>query len=152
MDSPDIVPNAPQAAIVLTGPEIRFGFDNTYARLPEHFYARLNPTPVAAPRLVMLNDELARELGLDADALRSEHGVEVLAGNLVAKGSEPVAQAYAGHQFGTFVSQLGDGRANLLGEVMGRDGVRYDIQLKGSGRTPFSRGGPRSGPCFASTL
>ena len=141
MDSPDIVPNAPQAAIVLTGPEIRFGFDNTYARLPEHFYARLNPTPVAAPRLVMLNDELARELGLDADALRSEHGVEVLAGNLVAKGSEPVAQAYAGHQFGTFVSQLGDGRANLLGEVMGRDGVRYDIQLKGSGRTPFSRGG-----------
>jgi uncharacterized protein YdiU (UPF0061 family) len=84
---------------------------------------------------------LARTLGLDADALASPEGVEILAGNRVAEGSEPLAQAYAGHQFGHFVPQLGDGRAILLGEVMGRDGVRYDIQLKGSGRTPFSRGG-----------
>src|ERR1700691_4439952 len=120
---------------------VRFGFDNTYARLPQHFYARVDPTPVAAPRLVKVNVELARKLGLDPDALASAQGVAILAGNLVAVGSEPLAIAYAGHQFGHFVPQLGDGRANLLGEVVGRDGVRYDIQLKGSGRTPFSRGG-----------
>jgi uncharacterized protein YdiU (UPF0061 family) len=131
----------PQAAADVASQTIRFGFNNTYARLPENFYARVNPTPVEAPRLVKLNEELARELGLDADALGSEDGVAVLAGNRVAEGSEPLAQAYAGHQFGSFVSQLGDGRANLLGEVVGRNGGRHDIQLKGSGRTPFSRGG-----------
>lgn len=120
---------------------VRFGFDNTYAQLPQHFYARVNPTPVAAPRMVKLNMELARSLGLDADALTSERGVEILAGNHIAEGAEPLAQAYAGHQFGYFVPELGDGRANLLGEVIGRDGVRYDIQLKGSGPTPFSRRG-----------
>jgi uncharacterized protein YdiU (UPF0061 family) len=141
MESPDISPSAPRASTVLSGQEVRFGFDNTYVRLPEHFYARLDPTPVAAPRLVKVNVELARELGLDADALKSENGVAVLAGNRVAEGAVPVALAYAGHQFGSFVPQLGDGRANLLGEVVGRDGVRYDVQLKGSGRTPFSRGG-----------
>jgi len=94
-----------------------FGFDNSYARLPERFYSRLAPTPVAAPRLVKVNAELARNLGLDADAMASAAGVEVLAGNVVAEGSEPLAMAYAGHQFGHFVPQLGDGRANLLGEV-----------------------------------
>ncbi len=120
---------------------VRFGFDNTYARLPERFYARLDPTPVAAPHMIRLNVELARNLGLDPDALASERGVEILAGNRVAEGSEPLAQAYAGHQFGSFVPQLGDGRANLLGEVISRDGARYDIQLKGSGPTPFSRRG-----------
>jgi serine/tyrosine/threonine adenylyltransferase len=120
---------------------VRFDFENTYARLPEHFYARLDPTPVAAPRLVKLNVELARELGLNPEALASTCGVEILAGNRVAEGAEPLALAYAGHQFGHFVPQLGDGRTNLLGEVLGRDGVRYDIQLKGSGPTPFSRGG-----------
>jgi uncharacterized protein YdiU (UPF0061 family) len=120
---------------------IHFGFENTYARLPERFYDRVNPTPVAAPKLVKVNAELARKLGLDPDALKSPQGVEILAGNQVAEGSEPLAEAYAGHQFGHFVPQLGDGRANLLGEVLGRDGVRYDIQLKGSGRTAFSRGG-----------
>ena len=120
---------------------VRFGFENTYARLPEHFYARLDPTPVAAPRLVKVNVELARSLELDPDALASLEGVEILAGNRVAEGAEPLAIAYAGHQFGHFVPQLGDGRANLLGEVRGRDGVLYDVQLKGSGRTPFSRGG-----------
>jgi serine/tyrosine/threonine adenylyltransferase len=119
----------------------QFRFENTYVRLPERFYTRVNPTQVTAPRLIMLNDELARKLGLDPDALRSVQGVEILAGNRVADGSEPLAQAYAGHQFGHFVPQLGDGRANLLGEVIGRDGVRYDIQLKGAGRTAFSRGG-----------
>src|SRR6202789_644052 len=120
---------------------VHFGFENTYVRLPERFYARVDPTPVAVPRLVKLNAELARKLGLDPDALASPQGVEILAGNRVAEGSEPLAEAYAGHQFGHFVPQLGDGRANLLGEVLGRDVVRYDIQLKGSGPTPFSRGG-----------
>src|ERR1700731_3989558 len=120
---------------------VRFNFENTYARLPEHFYARLDPTPVAAPRLVKLNRELARKLGLDPGALANARGVEILAGNCVTEGAEPLAMAYAGHQFGYFVAQLGDGRANLLGEVVGRDGLRYDIQLKGSGPTPFSRGG-----------
>src|SRR5580700_5803482 len=120
---------------------VRFGFENTYARLPERFYARLAPTPVAAPRLVKVNVELARNLGLDPDALASARGVEILAGNRFAEGAEPLAIAYAGHQFGHFVPQLGDGRANLLGEVIASDGLRYDIQLKGSGRTPFSRRG-----------
>src|SRR5580692_11621858 len=120
---------------------LQFGFDNTYARLPQHFYAWVSPTPVAAPRLVKVNVELARSLGLDVAALMSQQGVEILAGNRVAEGSKPLAQTYAGHQFGHFVPQLGDGRANLLGEVIARDGVRYDIQLKGSGPTPFSRGG-----------
>ena len=120
---------------------VRFGFDNTYAQLPERFYARVDPTPVAAPHLVKINLELALHLGLDTDALATPLGVEILAGNRVAQGSEPLAQVYAGHQFGHFVPQLGDGRANLLGEVMGRGGARYDIQLKGSGPTPFSRRG-----------
>jgi uncharacterized protein YdiU (UPF0061 family) len=120
---------------------IHIGFDNTYARLPQRFYSRLDPTPVALPRLIKLNVTLAGELGLDPISLASPEGVEILAGNQVAAGSEPLAQAYAGHQFGHFVPQLGDGRANLLGEVTGGNGVRYDIQLKGSGRTPFSRGG-----------
>ena len=134
-------PDAPGIAPTVSDDAVRFGFENSYARLPEHFYARLDPTPVTAPRLVKLNVELARELGLDPDALASTRGVEILSGNRVAEGAEPLAQAYAGHQFGHFVPQLGDGRTNLLGEVLGRDGRRYDIQLKGSGPTPFSRGG-----------
>jgi uncharacterized protein YdiU (UPF0061 family) len=120
---------------------IQFNFDNTYVQLPERFYRRLDPTPVAAPRLVKLNVELSRALGLDPEALGSEPGVEIFSGSRVAEGSQPLAIAYAGHQFGQFVPQLGDGRANLLGEVKARDGARYDIQLKGSGPTPFSRGG-----------
>ena len=118
-----------------------FPFDNSYARLPEHFYSRVRPVPVAAPSLIAVNAELARELRLDPDFLASAEGVEILAGNRVAAGSEPLALAYAGHQFGHFVPQLGDGRANLLGEIVARDGVRYDVQLKGSGPTPFSRRG-----------
>jgi uncharacterized protein YdiU (UPF0061 family) len=118
-----------------------FPFANSYARLPNHFYARLNPMPVAAPRLLKLNVELARNLGLDPAELASHEGIEILAGNRIAEGSEPLAIAYAGHQFGHFVPSLGDGRANLLGEVFGQDGVRYDLQLKGSGPTPFSRRG-----------
>jgi uncharacterized protein YdiU (UPF0061 family) len=120
---------------------VRFGFENTYAQLPDRFFARVKPTPVGAPKLVKVNRALAELLGLDAGELESAEGVEVLAGNRVAQGSEPLAMAYAGHQFGHFVPQLGDGRANLLGEVVGRDGKRYDVQLKGAGRTPYSRGG-----------
>ena len=116
-------------------------FDNSYARLPERFYARVAPTPVSAPRLIAVNAPLAAELGLDADWLAGEEGVEVLAGNRVPGGAEPIATAYAGHQFGHFVPQLGDGRAILLGELLDRGGARRDVQLKGSGRTPFSRAG-----------
>ena len=116
-------------------------FDNSYARLPENFFARIAPTPVAEPRLLALNEGLAARLGLDAERLRSPEGVAMLAGNTVPAGAEPIAQAYAGHQFGGFVPQLGDGRAVLLGEVVAPDGARFDIQLKGSGPTPFSRRG-----------
>jgi uncharacterized protein YdiU (UPF0061 family) len=115
-------------------------FDNSYARLPDRFFARLDPTPVRQPRLIRLNQPLAHELGLDPTVLASPEGVEMLAGNLVPGGAEPIAQAYAGHQFGGWVPQLGDGRAILLGEVVTGDG-RRDIQLKGSGPTPFSRMG-----------
>lgn len=123
----------------------RFAFDNSFARLPGGlpggFHARLAPTPVAEPRLIRLNRPLAELLGLDPEALASPEGVAILAGNAVPEGAEPLAMAYAGHQFGGFVPQLGDGRAILLGEVVGRDGLRRDIQLKGSGPTPFSRRG-----------
>lgn len=116
-------------------------FDNTYARLPDHFHARISPSPVAEPKLIELNRALAESLGMEAQALASAKGVEMLAGNRPAAGAEPVAMAYGGHQFGTWVPQLGDGRALLLGEVIGRDGVRRDLHMKGTGPTPFSRGG-----------
>ena len=122
-------------------PDLRWPFDNSYARLPERFGVAQKPTAVAAPRLVMVNRALAAELGIDPDELASEAGVAVLAGNRVPHGAAPMALAYAGHQFGNFVPQLGDGRAVLLGEVVGRDGRRRDIQLKGSGPTAFSRRG-----------
>lgn len=116
-------------------------FDNSYGRLPERFYARLDPTPVAAPKLLALNSELAERLGLSPDALSSPEGIAALAGNTVPNGADPLAQAYAGHQFGNFVPQLGDGRALLLGEVVAPDGARFDLQLKGAGPTPYSRMG-----------
>ena len=118
-----------------------FAFDNSYARLPGRFFARQHPEPVSAPGLLRVNRDLADALGLDADWLESADGVSVLAGNAVPAGAEPLAMAYAGHQFGNFVPQLGDGRAILLGEVIDRTGKRRDIQLKGSGVTPFSRNG-----------
>jgi len=116
-------------------------FDNTYARLPERFFERLAPIPVAQPRLIRLNTVLAEDLGLDIAALSSAEGIAVLAGNRVPDGAAPVAMAYAGHQFGNFVPQLGDGRAILLGEIVTPHGERFDIHLKGSGPTPYSRGG-----------
>ena len=115
-------------------------FDNSYARLPERFFTPQPPTPVAAPRLIALNRPLAEELGLDAAAFESPEGVAVLAGNALPEGAAPLAQAYAGHQFGGWVPQLGDGRAVLLGELVAR-GKRLDLQLKGSGPTPYSRMG-----------
>lgn len=116
-----------------------FRFDNSYARLPERFYVRQAPTPVAAPVVFALNHELARSLGLDSVALSSRP--DLFAGNSLPDGAEPLAQAYAGHQFGGWSPQLGDGRALLLGEVLAPDGQRFDIALKGSGPTPFSRRG-----------
>jgi len=116
-------------------------FDNRYVRLPERFYAKQNPEAARAPSAIRLNAPLAEELRLDADSLAAPEGLDVLAGNRVPEGAEPIAMAYAGHQFGRFVPQLGDGRALLLGEVLDAEGQRRDLQLKGSGRTPFSRGG-----------
>jgi len=116
-------------------------FDNSYARLPQRFYARLKPTPVRSPHLVKVNHTLAEELGLDPKRLESEGGAACFSGNRVPDWAEPLAMAYAGHQFGHFVPQLGDGRAILLGEVIGRDGKRRDLHLKGAGQTPFSRRG-----------
>jgi uncharacterized protein YdiU (UPF0061 family) len=118
----------------------RFSFDNSYTRFPARFYARVAPTRVASPRLIRVNGPLALELGLDPEALSAD-GAQIFSGNQIPEGAEPIATAYAGHQFGGFVPQLGDGRAILLGEVIDRGGVRRDIQLKGAGRTPFSRGG-----------
>jgi uncharacterized protein YdiU (UPF0061 family) len=119
---------------------MRFGFVHTYGALPDRFYSRVNPTPVPNPELVVLNTRLAAELGLDAVALEREAAV-MLSGNQLPEDASPIAMAYAGHQFGGFVPQLGDGRAILLGELQGRDGILRDIQLKGAGATRFSRNG-----------
>jgi uncharacterized protein YdiU (UPF0061 family) len=116
-------------------------FDNSYARLPDAFFAPVEPTPVSDPVMIRLNHDLAIELGIDVARLDSPEGLAILSGNQRADGSEPLAMAYSGHQFGGFSAQLGDGRAILLGEVVRHDGVRHDIQLKGSGPTPFSRRG-----------
>ncbi len=124
-----------------TAAAIRIPFENSYARLPGNFFARVNPTSVRAPRLIKFNAELARFLGIDPDAISAEDAAGIFSGNRLVDGSEPLAMAYAGHQFANFVPQLGDGRANLLGEVIAQDGRRYDIQLKGGGPTPFSRRG-----------
>ena len=118
-----------------------FAFDNTYARVLTGLYVACKPAAAPAPKVLFLNPALADELGLPADALQGPEGAAWLAGNVLPQGAEPIAQAYAGHQFGGFSPQLGDGRALLLGELIDRHGQRRDIALKGSGRTPFSRGG-----------
>lgn len=115
-------------------------FDNSYARLPDAFFAPVDPTPVEAPQLIAFNRALAEELGLDAEMLE-RHGAGYFSGNVALPGSLPLAMAYAGHQFGQFVPRLGDGRAILIGEVVDRAGKRRDIQLKGAGPTPYSRRG-----------
>ena len=124
-----------------TGARPIAAFRNAYALLPERFFARVAPTSVAAPRLVRLNTALAAELGLEVDVIEALGAAEIFSGRLVPEGADPLAMAYAGHQFGHFVPQLGDGRAILMGEVVDRNGARRDLQWKGSGRTPFSRGG-----------
>jgi len=121
-------------------------FNNSYTQLPERFYARQAPVPVADPALIRANHGLAQQLGIDPAWLESEEGVDTIAGNHVPVGADPIATVYAGHQFGSWNPRLGDGRAILLGEVIGRDGERYDVQLKGSGITPFSRSGDGRAP------
>src|SRR6478735_3364067 len=120
---------------------VTISFDNSYARLPERFFARVSPAKVREPRIVKVNHALAERLGLDPAQLDAADGAQVLSGNVVPEGAASIALAYAGHQFGGFSPQLGDGRAILLGEVIGPDGARRDLQLKGSGPTPFSRQG-----------
>jgi uncharacterized protein YdiU (UPF0061 family) len=119
---------------------MRFGFQHSYAKLPSRFYERVAPTPVAAPELLVFNGALAADLGLDPSVLEPA-AAAVLSGNQLPEDAEPIAMAYAGHQFGAFVPSLGDGRAILLGELRGRDGVLRDLQLKGAGRTAYSRSG-----------
>ncbi|NBD24658.1 protein adenylyltransferase SelO [Paenibacillus glycinis] len=123
-----------------TPQEAGWKFDNSYARLPQSFYAEQSPARVRSPKTVILNEPLAARLGLNVGALQGEDGAAVLAGNRIPEGARPLAQAYAGHQFEYF-NMLGDGRALLLGEQLAPDGERFDIQLKGSGRTAYSRGG-----------
>lgn len=118
-----------------------FSFDNSYARLPARFFERVSPTRVSRPERLAINGALAASLGLSVEELSSPEGVDGLAGNRVPDGADPIALAYAGHQFGRLVPRLGDGRAILLGEVVAKDGRRVDVQLKGAGPTPFSRGG-----------
>ncbi len=122
-------------------PHPAWSFDNSYARELDGMFAPWQPAPAPGPRWLRFNRALAEELGLDTESLASDAGLAVFSGNRVPEGAQPIAQAYAGHQFGGFSPQLGDGRALLLGEVIDRLGRRRDIALKGSGRTPFSRGG-----------
>jgi len=122
-------------------PTAAFHFDNSYARELPGFYVACQPAPAPEPRLLFLNPALAQELGIDAGALDGPAGAALFAGNALPEGAQPIAQAYAGHQFGGFSPQLGDGRALLVGELVDRQGQRRDIAFKGSGRTPFSRGG-----------
>lgn len=119
---------------------MQIGFEHTYAALPSRFYTRVEPTKVQDAHMVIFNRALAAEIGFDPD-MDERRAAALLSGNELAEDSTPIAMAYAGHQFGVFVPQLGDGRAILLGEIRGRDGVLRDVQLKGSGRTPFSRSG-----------
>ncbi len=120
---------------------MRIPFDNSYALLPPQMFTPQMPTPVRAPALIAANADLAELLGIDPAEITGDAAAQVFAGNHIPDGAAPLAQLYAGHQFGHWNPQLGDGRAILLGEVIGTDGVRRDLQLKGSGRTPYSRGG-----------
>ena len=118
-----------------------FSFDNSYVRDLVGCYVPVVPAPAPSPTLLRWNEALARELGLEPDRLTADRAAAIFSGNTLPDGAQPIAQAYAGHQFGGFSAQLGDGRALLLGEVIDRHGRRRDIAFKGSGRTPFSRGG-----------
>jgi uncharacterized protein YdiU (UPF0061 family) len=125
---------------------MKLRFDNTYAALPERFYSRLDPVPVSSPETIRVNEALAERLGFDPEWLASKAGAEFAVGNRVLQGAEPIAMVYGGHQFGNWAGRLGDGRALLLGEVLDESDERFDVQLKGSGRTPYSRGGDGRSP------
>ena len=119
-------------------------FNNSYDKLPEDFFQRINPIPVKNPQLITFNTKLGKRLGIEKKS--NEQLAKIFSGNALIKGSSPIALAYAGHQFGYFVNQLGDGRAVLLGEISTPNNIRYDIQLKGSGQTKFSRQGDGRSP------
>lgn len=121
-------------------------FDNTYLHLPETFYSHIRPQAVSDPQIIRVNEPLAEKLGFEPSWLKSSAGAAFAVGNQIIEGSEPIATAYGGHQFGNWAGQLGDGRASLLGEVLSADGERFDVQLKGSGPTPYSRGGDGRAP------
>ena len=118
---------------------MNFSFDHSFSRLPVAFFERVEPSSVSTPLLIRVNDELAEALGLDVARLLSGDGLMIFSGNRLPEDANPIAMAYSGHQFGGFSPRLGDGRAILLGEIVGRDGLRRDVQLKGAGPTPFSR-------------
>ena len=120
--------------------KIGWRFDNSYARLPEMMLSRLAPVPVRIPELIIFNHVLSKELGLDFSSITNKDIASIFSGNLLPKGSESIAQAYAGHQFGSF-TMLGDGRAIVMGEHLTPNNKRVDIQFKGSGRTPYARNG-----------
>ena len=135
--------NAPERPLPLLAPPAlaALAWDNAFGRLPGHFYTRLAPTPLPQPYFVAAAPDAAALIGVDAAALRDAEVVEVLAGSALVAGADPLAAVYAGHQFGTYVPQLGDGRALLLGGVRGADGSLWELQLKGAGKTPYSRMG-----------
>jgi len=141
-----IKPHADYCEMTGTDHKPSLPFDNSYARLPPKFYTHQLPDPVSSPGLIRVNHDLANYLGIQPDWLASNTGVEFATGNFIPESADPIATVYAGHQFGGWNPQLGDGRAILLGELIASDGVRYDIQLKGSGRTPYSRGGDGRSP------
>ena len=118
-----------------------FNFSNTYSKLPKTFFEKINPSPVKNPKLEQFNFNLSKELDIDPKKISGDIGRLIFSGNLIPTGAYPIAMAYAGHQFGSFVPRLGDGRAILIGELISKNGERVDLQLKGSGRTSFSRGG-----------
>ena len=117
---------------------IGWRFDNTYTKLPDQMLSRLAPIPVKAPEVIIFNHSLSREMGLDFSTTSNEDLALIFSGNLLPKGSDTIAQAYAGHQFGHF-TMLGDGRAIVIGEHLSKNNKRFDIQFKGSGKTPYSR-------------
>ena len=119
---------------------IGWRFDNTYSNLPDSFISKISPIPVKSPELIIFNYNLAEELGLNFSLINKKELSKLFSGNSLPEGSEAIAQAYAGHQFGHF-TMLGDGRAVLMGEHISRNNERFDIQFKGSGKTPFSRNG-----------
>lgn len=141
MDTPVLSPAAPAAVPHAAGVDLGVDLDTAFSRLPQAFYSRVAPTPLPEPYLVARSGPAAELLGLPPDILENPEVVEALTGNLPLVGSEPLATVYSGHQFGVYVPRLGDGRALLLGDVAGRDGQRWEVQLKGSGKTPYSRMG-----------